>query len=69
MGLYLELCKAQIKEIELTILEQLKMYMPRIKQQTALMDGFRISKIFYENVKTNKDMIGSLHDLQEILIK
>ena len=44
--------------------------MPRIKQQIALMDGFRIGKIFSENTKSSsKEMIRSLHDMQEILIK
>lgn len=48
-------------EIELTIVEQLKHCMPRIKQQTPLMDGFRILKIFSQQTKPNKEMIGSLH--------
>ena len=49
MSLYLELAKSQIQKIEVDIIEQLKGFMPRIKQQTALMDGFSIVKIFSEN--------------------
>lgn len=46
MSLYLELAKSQIKGTEIEIIAQLKEIMPRIKQQIALMDGFRIVKIF-----------------------
>lgn len=36
------------------MIEQLKSVMPRIKEQSALMDGFRIAKIFSESEQDNK---------------
>lgn len=69
MGLYLELSKSHIKEIELNIIEQLKGIMPRIEEQSALMDGFRIAKIFSESEQEKREMISGIHELQEILIK
>lgn len=45
------------------------MIMPRIKQQAALMDGFRIVKILSDSQSKHAEVIGSIHELQEILIK
>lgn len=69
MGLYEELAKSKnhSKEIELSLIEQLKMIMPRVKQQSALMDGFRIVKILSEG--RSGEVMGSIHELQDIMIK
>ena len=38
----------------MNIIEQLKSIMPRIQQQSALMDGFRITKIYSEYEQETK---------------
>lgn len=43
------------------MIDQIKSIMPRIKQQAALMDGFRVVKILSDSQRVTKDIIGSLH--------
>ncbi len=62
LGLYEELAKSKMqKDMELAVIDQLKMIMPRIKQQVALMDGFRIVKILSDSQSKNFDVIASIH--------
>jgi len=62
LGLYEELAKSKMqKDMELAVIDQLKMIMPRIKQQVALMDGFRIVKILSDSQSKNVDVIASIH--------
>lgn len=68
MGLYLELAKAHVPIIEYEIVEQLKEIMPRIKEQIAIMDGFRIVKILSDS-SSKRNINHKIHELQEILIK
>jgi|JI10StandDraft_1071094.scaffolds.fasta_scaffold758146_1 hypothetical protein len=37
----------------MSLIDQLKIFMPRIKQQGALMDGFRIVKILSDTQSKN----------------
>lgn len=46
------------------LIDQLKMILPRIKQQPALIDGFRIVKILSETQGKSNDVIASIHELQ-----
>lgn len=63
--MYEELAKSKMqKDMELAVIDQLKMIMPRIKQQVALMDGFRIVKILSDSQSKNVDVIASIHELQ-----
>lgn len=62
LGLYEELAKSKMqKDIELAIIQQLKGIMPRIRQQNALMDGFRIVKILSDSQSKNADVIANIH--------